>query len=83
MQHFFKRYFLKNLQHFRNHKEIDKDTLKQAKIFILAGPQNQFTEQEFKHLKVIPITHIILTIKVLIIFTGLLGQGWKNYSFAR
>lgn len=45
------------MHYYRNHKDIDKDVLKQAKIFILAGPQSQFTEAECEHLKVISISN--------------------------
>lgn len=37
---------------YRNTGEIQKDTLKNAKIFILAGSHEKFTEDEFKHVKV-------------------------------
>lgn len=37
----------------RNNKDIDKDTFKSNVImFVLAGPQSQFTEDEFKYIKV-------------------------------
>lgn len=39
--------------HYSNNKDIDKDTFKSnVLMFILAGPQSQFTEDEFKHIKV-------------------------------
>lgn len=37
----------------RNTKEIDKDTFKSnVLMFVLAGPRDQFTEDEFKYIKV-------------------------------
>lgn len=36
----------------RNTSEILNDTLKNAKLYILAGTHDKFTEDEFKYIKV-------------------------------
>lgn len=42
----------------RNKGEIHPDLLKYVKLFILAAPQEKFTEEEFKCLKVIKLINV-------------------------